>query len=87
MLADVKHRAETIPFVPADLLVLYSDGITEALDAEDREFGMERLGALVRGGATAKVEVLSREIFDAVSAYTRGVAQYDDQTVLVARAG
>ena len=40
---------------------------------------------LVREHA-APVEALSREIFDSVSAYTRGVAQYDDQTVLVARA-
>ena len=48
---------------------------------------MERLTELVRNGRAASPAGLTREIFDAVDDFTRGVAQYDDQTVLVARIG
>ena len=70
---------------PGDLVVLYSDGITEAADAKDEEFGMERLTELLRTGRALPPNVLKDRIFAAVETFTRGVAQYDDQTVLVAR--
>ncbi|HEX7578968.1 MAG TPA: SpoIIE family protein phosphatase, partial [Thermoanaerobaculia bacterium] len=71
----------------SDLLVLYSDGITEAQDGGETEFGMERLTGLVLGGRELSPAGLTGEIFGAVDEFTRGVAQYDDQTVLVARIG
>ncbi|MEO6323591.1 MAG: PP2C family protein-serine/threonine phosphatase, partial [Thermoanaerobaculia bacterium] len=86
MLPDVKHSQATIRLEPTDLLVLYSDGITEAADMQDEEFGMDRLLALVRDGHMDEPSALSGRIFDTVAEFTRGVAQYDDQTVLVARA-
>jgi sigma-B regulation protein RsbU (phosphoserine phosphatase) len=70
---------------PGDLVVLYSDGITEAADAKDEEFGMERLIALLEAGRDLPPSALKDRIFAAVESFTRGVAQYDDQTVLVAR--
>lgn len=85
MLPNVVHTAETLALQPDDLLVLYSDGITEAIDGKDEEFGLERLKALVGANRSeAPVEVTQR-IFAAVDDFTRGIAQYDDQTVLVAR--
>ena len=86
ILPDCVHREATVPLRPGDTLVLYSDGITEAVNAADEEFGMERLIALVKGGQDEIPEALSGHIFGAVSEFTRGVAQYDDQTVLIARA-
>ncbi|HPA52849.1 MAG TPA: SpoIIE family protein phosphatase [Thermoanaerobaculia bacterium] len=70
---------------PGDLVVLYSDGITEAVDAKDEEFGMERLTRLLESGRALPPNVLKDRIFAAVEGFTRGVPQYDDQTVLVAR--
>ena len=87
MFPDAVHREEVRTLSPGDLLVLYSDGITEAQDSVEAEFGMERLTELVRNGRAASPAGLTREIFDAVDDFTRGVAQYDDQTVLVARIG
>ncbi len=87
MFPDAVHREEVRTLSLGDLLVLYSDGITEAQDSVEAEFGMERLTELVRNGRAASPAGLTREIFDAVDDFTRGVAQYDDQTVLVARIG
>lgn len=86
ILPDVVYRETLVPLVPGQTLVLYSDGITEAVNGADEEFGMERLIRLVKDGRDAPPETLSGRIFEAVSEFTRGVPQYDDQTVLVARA-
>jgi sigma-B regulation protein RsbU (phosphoserine phosphatase) len=85
MLLNVTHKQASVAMSPGDTLVLYSDGITEAIDGADEEFGMDRLTALVCEGRTEPPAELSRRIFAAVSDFTRGVAQYDDQTVLIAR--
>ena len=79
---QVESRVE---LAPGDLVVLYSDGITEAADAKDEEFGMDRLTGLLEEGRALPPNVLKDRIFAAVESFTRGVAQYDDQTVLVAR--
>jgi sigma-B regulation protein RsbU (phosphoserine phosphatase) len=66
------------------VLVLYSDGISEAQDTDHREFGEERLfqaarQGIARGGANA----VRAEIVDAVNAFVGGAAQFDDMTLLV----
>ncbi len=85
MLPAAVHREDSVTLAPGDTLLLYSDGITEALDRDDEEFGMERLTRLALDGRAEPPAELSRRIFGAVSDFTAGVAQYDDQTVLIAR--
>src|SRR5271169_3130367 len=85
MMPGVTHTQSVIHVATGDTLLLYSDGITEALNGADEEFGMERLTALAVEGRAQSPAELSRRIFGAVSDFTTGVAQYDDQTVLIAR--
>jgi sigma-B regulation protein RsbU (phosphoserine phosphatase) len=85
MLPAAVHREAAVTLLPGDTLLLYSDGITEALDRADEEFGMERLTQLALDGRGEPPAELYRRIFGAVSEFTAGVAQYDDQTVLIAR--
>ena len=85
MFESARQVETRVVLAPGDLVVLYSDGITEAADARDEEFGMERLTALLEAGRALPPNVLKDRIFTAVESFTRGVAQYDDQTVLVAR--
>ena len=85
MFESAAQSESRIVLSPGDLVVLYSDGITEAADAKDEEFGMDRLTRLLESGRALPPNVLKDRIFAAVEAFTRGVAQYDDQTVLVAR--
>jgi phosphoserine phosphatase RsbU/P len=85
MLPGAVHREDAVDLEPGDTLLLYSDGITEALNRADEEFGMDRLTDLALRGRDEPPAELSRRIFGAVSDFTAGVAQYDDQTVLIAR--
>jgi sigma-B regulation protein RsbU (phosphoserine phosphatase) len=85
MMPAAVHREASVTLAHGDTLLLYSDGITEALNRDDEEFGMERLTQLALDGRGEPPAELSRRIFGAVSDFTAGVAQYDDQTVLIAR--
>ena len=70
--------------VPGDLLVIYSDGVTEAVNTEGDEYGLERLTSCVQRHADADADRVLTAIVDAVRAF--GVAEYaDDITVVVAR--
>ena len=65
-----------------DRLVLFTDGIVEATDEEDEEFGNQRLVEAVRRTRAAAPAAIVDAIFDAVSGFTRGHLQ-DDATVMV----
>ena len=67
-----------------DLLVLYTDGVTEAMNAKREQFGLDRLAALVRERADGPVAELCRELEERVLAWCNRAPE-DDITVLVAR--
>ena len=66
-----------------DLMVLYTDGVTEAEDAAGRAFGTERLCAELEGVRDAPVEQIRDHVFETVARWAH--EQRDDVTVLVAR--
>ena len=87
MFPTATYEEAVVTLGPDDVLLLYSDGITEAVDAREEEFGMERLTAVLRGCRHEEPAEMKDRIFLSVGEFTRGVAQYDDQTVLVDGAG
>ncbi len=82
MFPNSQWKEESLVMEPGDLLCVYSDGITEALDAADEEFGLDRLGRLLGADPPARI---CGEVFDAVRAFAAEVPQYDDQTLLLLR--
>ncbi|HEY2797188.1 MAG TPA: PP2C family protein-serine/threonine phosphatase [Thermoanaerobaculia bacterium] len=82
MFPNAAWREETRPMAKGDLLCVYSDGITEALDASDEEFGVPRLSRLLDAGSP---EEICRRVFDEVASFAADVPQYDDQTLLLLR--
>ena len=68
-----------------DLLVVSSDGITEAPDAADEEFGEARLERTLRDHAKLPTDALCGAVLSAVEAFQAGTAQVDDMTVVAAR--
>jgi serine phosphatase RsbU (regulator of sigma subunit) len=80
---DPRLSAESVKLAPGDLLLLYSDGITEAMDRETQQFSEERLVATVIEPAGAAA--LCARIVDAVNAFAAGEAQHDDMSLVVVR--
>ena len=69
-----------------DLLVIYSDGIPEAADADEEEFGEERMAEIVLANKDNSAEEIKDCVLDAVSRHCQGMAQADDITLVVAKA-
>jgi steroid delta-isomerase-like uncharacterized protein len=76
---------ETLELDPGDTLVVFSDGVTEALNATGAEFGEERLLSCVQEMHELKPAALLKSVLDIVHEFTAGTAQNDDVTVLVLR--
>jgi len=71
--------------IAGDVLVFYTDGITEAENQLGEEFGMERLSAVVRGSSSLSAEGLMTDIFSSAAEFRGGVAFNDDVTILVVK--
>lgn len=91
MVGQVKYKQETITLAPGDVVVLYTDGITEAVgpsaeeDDPEAMFGEETLVEVVRRHSHLPAVGIKEAILDAVSTHTQGVAQSDDITLVVVR--
>jgi phosphoserine phosphatase RsbU/P len=68
-----------------DVLVFYTDGVTEAENLLAEEFGMERLSAVVRRGASLSAEGLMDDIFSSAASFSKEVGFGDDVTILVVK--
>ena len=67
-----------------DLICLYSDGITEAHNARDEEFGLDRLQRLVKANRHRSAEEIGREVLSRVARWGR--RDPDDRTVVIVKA-
>ncbi len=77
-------RVEEVQLQAGDLLVLYSDGITEAMSDDGQEFGEERLLETVRAYRDRPAAEILERVVDGVRVWS-GLEQEDDLTLLVAR--
>jgi serine phosphatase RsbU (regulator of sigma subunit) len=68
-----------------DLLILYSDGVGEAMNAAGEEFGEERLIASIREKWDSQAGDIRDNILVRVAAFLNGLEPHDDQTLMVAR--
>jgi sigma-B regulation protein RsbU (phosphoserine phosphatase) len=85
LFGHASYEPETVQLEPGDLLVVCSDGVTEARSPADEEFGRERLVESIRGGHGMEVGVLVKLVMQAVRDFVGGAPQADDVTLLVLR--
>jgi serine phosphatase RsbU (regulator of sigma subunit) len=83
--AEAAYREDTVVLRPGDLLAIFTDGITEALDAAEEEFGDERLERLLRENANLPAADLCRIVMEAVDEHLAGIPPKDDMTLVIAR--
>jgi sigma-B regulation protein RsbU (phosphoserine phosphatase) len=81
---DCLYEQETVQMEQGDLLVAYTDGLTEALNVDGEEFGEENLRAMLTGLSHESADDVRGEIVNRVRAWSAGVAaQHDDLTFVV----
>jgi serine phosphatase RsbU (regulator of sigma subunit) len=73
---------EMVQLAPGDQVLLYSDGLSDVVSTDGEMFDKDRLATLVQGQAATPAE-LCRTVFDALTEFQGGAAQYDDMALLV----
>ena len=79
---DQKFELGCAQLAPGDRVILYTDGVTEANDAESEEFGEARLLGLLEENRECSAEELQKRILEAVAEFCGGHWR-DDVTLLV----
>ena len=74
-----------VPLERDDCLVLYTDGVTEALNTDGDEFGLDRMIQSVRASATDGAQTIVKRIIEDVRNFTGSVPQNDDITLIAIR--
>jgi serine phosphatase RsbU (regulator of sigma subunit) len=82
---DAPFETFSIDLARGDVLVLYTDGVTDAADASDTSFGMQRIADAVISRRGKSAENLGKSILQDVTVFTDGAGNTDDMTVLVLR--
>ena len=80
---QMTYEEATVQLRSGDVLVAFTDGVTEALNATEEEFGEERLKDLLRGVVHLPAPEISSRISEGLRGWIKDTAQYDDLTFVV----
>jgi sigma-B regulation protein RsbU (phosphoserine phosphatase) len=83
MAEDMEYREQEIALFSGDILVLYTDGVTDAEGAGGEMFGQERLASAVSSSAHLSSQEILDRIVKEVFAFSAGKEQFDDLTAMV----
>lgn len=81
---DSTYQSRTAEFRPGDVIVWYTDGVTEAADARGIQYGQQRLLAVVKENVALPADRLRDIVITDVRNFCNGTVQDDDMTVIVA---
>lgn len=81
---DMKYTQATISLHRGDVLVLYTDGVTEAMNGRGEQFSLNRLDAIL-ARCDLPAQQMADAIVEGVDAFTDGLDPHDDQTLVVAK--
>ena len=85
MMDGVDYESEKIRLERSDVLVMYTDGITEALDKEENEFDEPRLKEVIEKNSHLSAKELHDKIIDAVFDFSPNANDFDDITLIVVK--
>jgi sigma-B regulation protein RsbU (phosphoserine phosphatase) len=85
LLSIATYEFDTVVLAPGDLVIVCSDGVTEARNRAGDEFGRDRLVEAVKARHGAKPEAVLESVISAVRLFSEGAAQADDVTAMVLR--
>jgi sigma-B regulation protein RsbU (phosphoserine phosphatase) len=72
-----------IPINPGDIVILYTDGISESKNKNEEDFGLQRLEEIIKNNPHQAAAQLVQSINDAVSVFSNNQPQNDDITLIV----
>ena len=85
LLAGAVYKEQMLHLLPGDILLAFTDGISEAMNITEDEWGETRMIAEAQAHADLYAEELLQRLFRAVDAFAAGAPQHDDMTLVVLR--
>lgn len=85
LMPEVHYEIENTEIRPNDLLVTFTDGVSEAMNLQDEEYGEERLEKLLLENRDKSAAELFDLVMDDVNSFTGGAPQHDDITLVIYR--
>jgi serine phosphatase RsbU (regulator of sigma subunit)/dihydrofolate reductase len=85
LLAGAVYKEQMLHLLPGDILLAFTDGISEAMNATEDEWGETRMIAEAQAHADLNAEELLQRLFRAADAFAAGAPQHDDMTLVVLR--
>jgi sigma-B regulation protein RsbU (phosphoserine phosphatase) len=82
----IEYDECVIPYTKGDVFLFYSDGVSEAMDADGDEFGRERIAEVMQAQRGRTAREIVDAMFVAVAAFRGDAEQNDDITALAVRA-
>ena len=82
---DVVYTQETVTLEPGDTVVMFTDGVTEAMNGDDQQFGLSRLTDVFDGSPPESALMASEAVFEHVRNFAGDAPQSDDITCLTLR--
>ncbi len=83
LLPDAQYQEQCIRMQAGDVLLTYTDGISEAMTADDEEWGEERMFAAADAARHGSADDILHAIFQAADRFTAEAPQHDDMTLLI----
>lgn len=80
---QAQYQEEVVNLRPGDVLLAYTDGISEAITNDDEEFGEERMLSAGKAASGGSAEEILQAVFRAADEFTSGAPQQDDMTILI----
>ncbi|MDX1708432.1 MAG: SpoIIE family protein phosphatase, partial [Desulfobacterales bacterium] len=82
IMADADYRETDLQLAPGDRLLLYTDGVVEAMNDKGEIFGFQRLMDVVQEASSMDADSLLKNVLEKVQAFAGKAAQHDDLTVI-----
>ncbi len=77
------YQSDTVQLRTGDLIVLFTDGVSEAMNSQEEEWGEGNLIGILQGSDNRHPETLVDEIFRAADGFAGGAPQHDDMTIVI----
>jgi serine phosphatase RsbU (regulator of sigma subunit)/dihydrofolate reductase len=85
LLAGAAYKEQTLQLLSGDILLAFTDGISEAMNPSDDEWGEDRMIAEAQAHTDLTAENLLQHLFRAADTFASGAPQHDDMTLVVLR--
>ncbi|MEI6839776.1 MAG: SpoIIE family protein phosphatase [Methanomicrobiales archaeon] len=82
---DAEYSQAEVGLAPGDIILLYTDGVTEAINEKEEMFEVERLMDTIKGASLGPASEIMENIIRAVFAFSGKMPQYDDITLMVVK--